>query len=278
MAKQIGKYDADFQITMAGWNEPIYIEYEGALRAMMFEKLEVTLKNVESFRDKGINFVYHAKIAGVGRVQFDSNDWKTFRKDFWLTPNDFGNREECCKAHKILGEFPFMTWLADCFGMTEDEVGKRAVKSLYQCDVVSLYRYVWDGVKANAVACEIPNKVYFEIKRGWYFAEPCNFPTDSFASKEECENANRVRVVEFTDDDAAGDDAEVEKVLRKQIRNEVMQSFCTLMCASDIESMNMAMVDAVVQDVKECSDYPHYNDSDVRIAIQRVILNRVIGE
>lgn len=73
-------------------------------------------------------------------------------------------------------------------------------------------------------------------------------------------------------------DAEVEKVLRKQIRNEVMQNFCALMCASDIENMNMAIEDAVVQDVKECSDYPNYNGSDIRIAITRVILNRVNGE
>jgi len=82
----------------------------------------------------------------------------------------------------------------------------------------------------------------------------------------------------FVDYDNIKQDAEVEKVLRKQIRNEVMQNFCALMCASDIENMNMAIEDAVVQDVKECSDYPNYNGSDIRIAITRVILNRVNGE
>ena len=42
--------------------------------------------------------------------------------------------------------------------------------------------------------------------------------------------------------------------------------------AEDISSITDRIIDQVVEDVKETSNYPDYNDSDVRIAIKRVVL------
>ena len=42
--------------------------------------------------------------------------------------------------------------------------------------------------------------------------------------------------------------------------------------AEDISSITDRIIDQEVEDVKETSNYPDYNDSDVRIAIKRVVL------
>lgn len=40
----------------------------------------------------------------------------------------------------------------------------------------------------------------------------------------------------------------------------------------DISSITERIMDQVVEDVKETSNYPDYNDSDVRSAVKRVVL------
>ena len=44
---------------------------------------------------------------------------------------------------------------------------------------------------------------------------------------------------------------------------------------SEISSIQNAILDDVCKDVVETSDYPNYNDSDIRIAIKRAIVNRL---
>ena len=44
---------------------------------------------------------------------------------------------------------------------------------------------------------------------------------------------------------------------------------------SEINSIQNAILDDVCKDVVETSDYPNYNDSDIRIAIKRAIVNRL---
>ena len=42
---------------------------------------------------------------------------------------------------------------------------------------------------------------------------------------------------------------------------------------SDAGDLCCNIIDEVVEDVMETSDYPDYNDSDLRIAIKRTIIN-----
>ena len=45
--------------------------------------------------------------------------------------------------------------------------------------------------------------------------------------------------------------------------------------ASEVAELTEAIGERVADDVMETSDYPNYNSSDVRIAIKRVILEKV---
>ena len=232
MVTRIGKYDGDIRLTAAGWTESIYMEYEGALRAVRFERVEVRLvQKVKSCGDD-CKFIYHANVAGIGKVKFYCS-LRSFSNDFWLTPDEFPTRDGILKAQKQVMEFPFLTWLAECFGTTVSKVGKRCVKSFYQFETVGLMRYKWDGVKAVPVLVELPDVVYYEQKRGWYFDSPCNFPADSYASREECEAANRVRVVDFgeeLEEQEEEHDAEVE---------DLAERYNALTCAQKDEFLRM---------------------------------------
>lgn len=68
-----------------------------------------------------------------------------------------------------------------------------------------------------------------------------------------------------------------QEQLRRDIREEVMRSFSYLFGASDIETLYASIVDAIADDVKECSDYPKYNSSDIRMAIQRCVMHDMAG-
>ena len=43
--------------------------------------------------------------------------------------------------------------------------------------------------------------------------------------------------------------------------------------ASDVADLTANIIDEVCEDVINTSDYPNYNDSDLRIAIKRTIIN-----
>lgn len=58
--------------------------------------------------------------------------------------------------------------------------------------------------------------------------------------------------------------------LKKQIKREILLLF-SWMDLSDIAELQENLTDRVCNDVIETSDYPYYNDSDIRIAIARVL-------
>lgn len=58
--------------------------------------------------------------------------------------------------------------------------------------------------------------------------------------------------------------------LKKQIKREILLLF-SWMDLSDIAELQENLTDRVCNDVVETSDYPYYNDSDIRISIARVL-------
>ena len=60
--------------------------------------------------------------------------------------------------------------------------------------------------------------------------------------------------------------------LIKNVRREIGLAF-SWMDTCDILEIQSHITDKVCEDVIETSDYPNYNDSDIRIAIKRVIIN-----
>ena len=62
--------------------------------------------------------------------------------------------------------------------------------------------------------------------------------------------------------------------LRKDVSKEIRILFREW-DSSEIEDIKDLILDDVCDDVVETSGYPDYNDSDIRIAIKRTILNNL---
>ena len=62
----------------------------------------------------------------------------------------------------------------------------------------------------------------------------------------------------------------VMEELKKQVKREIGLAF-SWMDLSDIAELQDNLTDRVCNDVIETSDYPNYNDSDIRISITRIL-------
>jgi hypothetical protein len=60
--------------------------------------------------------------------------------------------------------------------------------------------------------------------------------------------------------------------LEKRVKREIGLAF-SWMDLDEISEIQDNILEEVCEDVMETSDYPNYNDSDIRIAIKRVIIN-----
>jgi hypothetical protein len=60
--------------------------------------------------------------------------------------------------------------------------------------------------------------------------------------------------------------------LREQVKAMIGKMF-QWWEASDVADLTANIIDEVCEDVINTSDYPNYNDSDLRIAIKRTIIN-----
>lgn len=58
--------------------------------------------------------------------------------------------------------------------------------------------------------------------------------------------------------------------LKKEVKREIGLAF-SWMDISDIAELQDNLMDRVCKDVMETSDYPNHNDSDIRMAIVRVL-------
>ena len=67
------------------------------------------------------------------------------------------------------------------------------------------------------------------------------------------------------------------ETLKREIRNEITIRFREW-DQSEIAGLQDALTESVAEDVVETSDYQNYNVSDIRIAIKRVVMQRVTGE
>ena len=62
--------------------------------------------------------------------------------------------------------------------------------------------------------------------------------------------------------------------LKKEVRKHIGSLFQWWESA-EVAEIEDAIVDEVCDDVIETSDYPNHNSSDIRIAIKRVIINKL---
>ena len=64
----------------------------------------------------------------------------------------------------------------------------------------------------------------------------------------------------------------IPEELREQVKAMIGKMF-QWWEASDVADLTANIIDEVCEDVINTSDYPNYNDSDLRIAIKRTIIN-----
>lgn len=231
--KQVSWYHYKISVPAVGWDKPAYIVWEGALRAFKFVKVEAEIRNMMKWNDYDAKPVYHLNIAGIGIVQIKGGASCSFCKDFWLSPEDYPSRDGIIKACKEVDDFTIMERLTECFGMDYGQVAHYYKDSIYQATVLKIERYRWDGTKPVVVHLEVPTKMFYTQQRGWHFEQPCKLPEGTFASREECERANEVRVVDFDDDDTEPDDERDEEVER------VVDLYNDLNCAQKDEFLRM---------------------------------------
>ena len=258
------------KVPTIGWGKPFYAVMQGKLRAVKFIRIDYYTYNTFNYTDSlECKFaVIYLDVAGIGEVKVSAHYWYDIPFSIFESVEDFRNNVEYDVSHDA-DEIHLLDMLHDVAN------GRQMFKHISAGENDTLLQFVWDAAKCEVRTAytEIPSCISYTEREGFYTKEEWVLGNGRFATREDCENANNVEVVEFEDDPT-----HIEKDLRKQIRTEVMRTFCSMLTASDIESVAESIVDECVEDVKVCSDYPHYNDSDVRLAIQRVVIGRVIGE
>ena len=68
----------------------------------------------------------------------------------------------------------------------------------------------------------------------------------------------------------------MDKELMRAVNNEIISLFAW-MGFDDVSTIQDSILKEVCEDVMETSDYPNYNDSDIRIAIGRAITKLVMN-
>lgn len=68
----------------------------------------------------------------------------------------------------------------------------------------------------------------------------------------------------------------MDKELMRAVNNEIISLFAW-MGFDDVSTIQDSILKEVCEDVMETSDYPNYNDSDIRIAIGRAIIKLVMN-
>lgn len=182
-----------------GVGERYYINYGGAMRQVAVQKVDV--KCVRKIRDDGAlgdtisDFAVDvfAKVAGIdGTLMFKwdrRGNWYVLNgKKYALHPEPTIKSVCVGKFSKKLSEI-----LDDCF---QQKVGTIARINGWK----ELRRFAWDGVKPVSTPVYIPDTFTYD-RNGFHAYDGCEVTHNTWATREECENANTVKVITFNEAD-----------------------------------------------------------------------------
>ena len=125
------------------------------------------------------------------------------------------------------------------------------------------------STKKTIYKCAECGSTDIEFRR-WYNPNTGELGVDCEDEECWCKHCEEHRPVDCVE----VDEPEPDNALLATIRTEMVQMLCG-MTDSDIEKMADAIQDKVAEDVRETSDYPNYNDSDIRIAIARTLKKKL---
>lgn len=201
----VGDIDAGVRYTPIGsfaiempeiglWNEVLLWHDKGILREIKLESMQIILSGYY----RTTKYVVNCKVSGIGQKTFEfertSNLAYTFWGDLFLSVEDFKAKNHLVRA-KLLEQVELGAWF--------ENKGICNFTHAYNNKKQPIY-YVWDGVRALMKFCDIPKVINFKPTRGFYTEEPYHtIPVceKTYATKEECELDNEIKVSRFSDDE-----------------------------------------------------------------------------
>lgn len=160
-----------------------YINYNNALRECEIKKVKHIISKTASTKHIYTKFILD--VAGIGEVE--CNDIKIYPSVQYFTEN---------KGEYLTNIYVY-TPLIDII----NQIANRKVcfidTNIYASHIGT---YKWNGVEVRYCYMLIPNEI-IQTKEEFSFSENCMTFEDCFASKEECEQANAIKVVTFAEDD-----------------------------------------------------------------------------
>ncbi len=206
------------------WDEVLlWHDKGGILREIKLESIKVIFS--EFYEDK--KYVVNCNVSGIGQKTFEFertyNLAYTFWGDLYLSVEDFKARKNLVTAH-LFERVELNTWFKN----------KGICNFAHGYDKQPIY-YIWDGVCARKKFCDIPRVINFKPTRGFYTEEPYHtIPVSekTYATKEECELDNEIKVSRFSDDETPKEpftfQATIDvflNVLGKDAYNEVANAY-----------------------------------------------------
>lgn len=182
-----------FTVPMNGWDKPVYMEYEGALRAFKFLRIEFHTDNVDNDIDgsKLPKPVYKVRIAGVTNPVLILGDSEgDFPIEYALTVEKYLNGDYDYNTAAVNPD----VWLKQCLN-----AGFHSMRMTKNYTTLwKAVRYIWNGVRAVETPVPFCETILYDYNNGFHFKEPVDIDIDnSYADKEGCEDDNNVTVIEF---------------------------------------------------------------------------------
>lgn len=187
------------------FNKVMYLVYEGQLRQFKIKKgIKFPFNWYRKFAKYNEGFGEHIsniliiEVAGIGELAVDARMWG-YSFDFYIYDSieDF----KADKGRELKREY---------FEKRMQEIYAN-VCTLGGLSNKYLYRYTWDGTRANIYSLKENVSLFFTYDanefdnqmHGWY---------DGYATKEECEEDNAIQVAVFAEEDEEKED-EVQNVV-----------------------------------------------------------------
>lgn len=227
----VSYYKHNYTLPSIGWDKPVYINYEGGLRAMRLKRMDVEVVNFPDGHTPVPSARWTMEVAGLGEVVL-LNGCLSFPIKMYLSPEDY--EAECiadpcnCNYGRLWNLYE---WVAECFHLEPEELGTAYRKSVHDGSAIAILRYRWTGTMVESVPVEIPTTAYYD-RTGWHFSEPCSLMSGTYPSVDECKRCSSLNVVEFGDEDEHEEerDAEVE---------DLAERYNALTCAQKDEFLRM---------------------------------------
>lgn len=271
--KALDAYHTDYKVPAHGWDENVYVDYQGAVRAMRFKEIEfaqdVAVDGYSHLKFPKTRF--HVMIAGIGMTTLEADCKHYFPMKYQLSPDVFmgsptprylgDKHRELTKDDSV---YEVSEWLSECFGLNKEQLGTVNRYGIHDGSAKSVMRYKWDGVKAVGVYFDIPKRAYYSKERGWHFNEPCELPADTYATVDECRFANELKVVEFGEESH-----ETKKPMdREHLLQETIALLSSDLYSTMYQSDNFGgwgdVCDAIIEYAKQFEQELNWQEDDER--------------